>query len=70
MTTTYQERWNAALMNNYGTPALELVKGSGAEVWDSTGRRYLDLVSGVAVNSLGASDRCRQVRRRTPPREP
>ena len=32
---TYQERWNAALMNNYGTPALELVKGSGAEVWDS-----------------------------------
>ena len=53
MTTTYQERWNAALMNNYGTPALELVKGSGAEVWDSTGRRYLDLVSGVAENSLG-----------------
>ena len=53
MTTTYQERWNAALMNSYGTPALELVKGSGAEVWDSTGRRYLDLVSGVAVNSLG-----------------
>jgi acetylornithine aminotransferase len=53
MSTTYQERWNAALMNNYGTPALELVKGSGAEVWDSTGRRYLDLVSGVAVNALG-----------------
>ena len=49
----YQERWNAALMNNYGTPALELVKGSGAEVWDSHGRRYLDLVSGVAVNALG-----------------
>ena len=41
---SYQERWNAALMNNYGTPALELVKGSGAEVWDSRGRRYLDLV--------------------------
>ena len=53
MNATYQERWNAALMNNYGTPALELVKGSGAEVWDSHGRRYLDLVSGVAVNALG-----------------
>ena len=52
-TTTYQERWSAALMNNYGTPALELVRGSGAEVWDAAGRRYLDLVSGVAVNSLG-----------------
>ena len=49
----YQERWNAALMNNYGTPALELVTGSGAEVWDAHGRRYLDLVSGVAVNALG-----------------
>ena len=51
--TTYQERWNAALMNNYGTPALELVTGSGAEVWDADGRHYLDLVSGVAVNALG-----------------
>ncbi len=51
--TTYQERWKAALMNNYGTPALELVTGSGAEVWDAHGRRYLDLVSGVAVNALG-----------------
>jgi acetylornithine aminotransferase len=53
MSASYQERWNAALMNNYGTPSLELVKGSGAEVWDSHGRRYLDLVSGVAVNALG-----------------
>ena len=49
----YQERWKHALMDNYGTPALELVRGSGAEVWDADGRRYLDLVSGVAVNALG-----------------
>jgi acetylornithine aminotransferase len=49
----YQERWKHALMDNYGTPALELVRGSGAEVWDAEGRRYLDLVSGVAVNALG-----------------
>ena len=27
-----RERWQHALMDNYGTPALELVKGSGAEV--------------------------------------
>jgi acetylornithine aminotransferase len=51
--TTFQERWTAALMNNYGTPALALMRGSGAEVWDADGRRYLDLVSGVAVNALG-----------------
>jgi acetylornithine/N-succinyldiaminopimelate aminotransferase len=49
----FQERWRHALMDNYGTPALALVRGSGAEVWDADGRRYLDLVSGVAVNALG-----------------
>jgi acetylornithine/N-succinyldiaminopimelate aminotransferase len=48
-----QDRWQAAMMNNYGTPPLALVRGSGAEVWDDTGRRYLDLVGGIAVNSLG-----------------
>ena len=40
-------------MNNYGTPPLALVRGSGAEVWDDDGRRYLDLVAGIAVNALG-----------------
>jgi acetylornithine/N-succinyldiaminopimelate aminotransferase len=49
----FRERWRHALMDNYGTPALALVRGDGAEVWDSDGRRYLDLVSGVAVNALG-----------------
>jgi acetylornithine aminotransferase len=49
----FRERWQHALMDNYGTPALALVHGSGAEVWDADGRRYLDLVSGVAVNALG-----------------
>ncbi|MBC8092018.1 MAG: aminotransferase class III-fold pyridoxal phosphate-dependent enzyme, partial [Pseudonocardia sp.] len=46
-------RWQAAMMNNYGTPPLALVRGSGAEVWDAEGRRYLDLLGGIAVNSLG-----------------
>jgi acetylornithine/N-succinyldiaminopimelate aminotransferase len=49
----FRERWRHALMDNYGTPGLALVRGSGAEVWDADGRRYLDLVSGVAVNALG-----------------
>ena len=51
--TEFRERWRHALMDNYGTPALALVRGDGAEVWDADGRRYLDLVSGVAVNALG-----------------
>ena len=40
-------------MNNYGTPPLTLVRGKGAEVWDADGRRYLDLLGGIAVNALG-----------------
>ncbi|MDQ4102238.1 MAG: acetylornithine transaminase [Actinomycetota bacterium] len=48
-----QRRWEAALMANYGTPTLALARGAGAEVWDTDGRRYLDLLGGVAVNALG-----------------
>jgi acetylornithine aminotransferase len=47
------QRWQAAMMDNYGTPPLALVRGSGSEVWDADGNRYLDLVSGIAVNALG-----------------
>jgi acetylornithine/N-succinyldiaminopimelate aminotransferase len=52
-TADYQRRWEAALMANYGTPPLALARGAGAEVWDLDGRRYLDLLGGVAVNALG-----------------
>jgi acetylornithine/N-succinyldiaminopimelate aminotransferase len=51
--TEYSTRWQAAMMDNYGTPPLTLVRGSGAEVWDTEGNRYLDLVAGIAVNALG-----------------
>ncbi len=51
--SSYHERWQHALMNNYGTPPITLVRGSGAEVWDADGRRYLDLLGGIAVNALG-----------------
>jgi len=48
-----QQRWQAAMMNNYGTPQITLDRGEGAFVWDTDGNRYLDLVSGIAVNALG-----------------
>jgi acetylornithine/N-succinyldiaminopimelate aminotransferase len=51
--TDLTARWQAAMMDNYGTPPLALVRGDGAEVWDADGRRYLDLVGGIAVNALG-----------------
>jgi acetylornithine/N-succinyldiaminopimelate aminotransferase len=48
-----QQRWQAAMMNNYGTPQVTLDRGQGAHVWDTDGNRYLDLVTGIAVNALG-----------------
>jgi acetylornithine/N-succinyldiaminopimelate aminotransferase len=32
---------------------ITLVKGKGAYAWDDTGKKYLDFVGGLAVNSLG-----------------
>ncbi|GAA2810093.1 acetylornithine transaminase [Streptomyces showdoensis] len=46
-------RWQHALMDNYGTPRLPLVRGEGARVWDADGTEYLDFVGGIAVNALG-----------------
>jgi acetylornithine/N-succinyldiaminopimelate aminotransferase len=46
-------RYGAALMNNYGTPALGLVSGEGAVVVDEDGRSYVDMIGGIAVNVLG-----------------
>ncbi|APT92587.1 acetylornithine aminotransferase [Corynebacterium phocae] len=48
-----QQRWSAALMNNYGTPPIALVSGQGARVEDETGKSYIDMLAGIAVNSLG-----------------
>ncbi|MFF0458492.1 acetylornithine transaminase [Nocardia africana] len=48
-----QQRWASALMNNYGTPKVALVRGSGAVVYDADGNRYVDFLGGIAVNSLG-----------------
>ena len=37
----------------YPLPRLQLVSGHGAWVEDTEGKRYLDFVSGIAVNALG-----------------
>jgi acetylornithine aminotransferase len=47
------QRWNHALMNNYGTPRVELASGSGARLTDTDGNTYVDFLGGIAVNSLG-----------------
>jgi acetylornithine aminotransferase len=49
----YQERYAASLMNTFGPPKLTLARGRGAHVWDTDGNEYVDLLGGIAVNSLG-----------------
>ena len=44
-------------MDTYARFPLELVRGRGVWVWDRSGKRYLDCVAGIAVNTLGHSDR-------------
>jgi acetylornithine/N-succinyldiaminopimelate aminotransferase len=41
------------MMRTFGQPQLVLARGEGAHVWDEHGRRYLDLLAGLAVNALG-----------------
>ena len=41
------------IMPNYGPPPVMFVRGSGTELWDRDGKRYLDFLCGLAVTSLG-----------------
>ena len=41
------------VMNTYNRLPLVFTRGEGCYVWDMEGKRYLDLVAGIAVNSLG-----------------
>ncbi len=42
-----------AVMNTFGQPKRVFVRGEGCYVFDAEGRRYLDLLAGIAVNALG-----------------
>lgn len=41
------------LMNTYTRQPVTFVKGEGVWLWDDQGKKYLDGLSGVAVNGLG-----------------
>ncbi|HET6301544.1 acetylornithine transaminase [Microbacterium sp.] len=49
----WQEDAQRDLLRNAGDRLALIVRGEGAHVWDDEGRRYLDFLAGVAVNSLG-----------------
>ncbi len=44
------------IANTYARFPLEIVRGKGAVAYDETGKRYLDLGAGIAVNSFGYAD--------------
>ncbi len=41
------------LMGNYRRLPVAFKKGKGVYLWDTEGKKYLDLVAGIAVNTLG-----------------
>jgi acetylornithine/N-succinyldiaminopimelate aminotransferase len=46
----------SALLPTYKRAPMEFVAGEGVELIDSSGKRYLDFASGIAVNALGYGD--------------
>jgi acetylornithine/N-succinyldiaminopimelate aminotransferase len=47
------DAYGRTMMRTFGQPQLVLARGEGVHVWDEHGRRYLDLLAGLAVNALG-----------------
>ena len=50
------EKDKTYVAGTYGRFPLQLVKGKGAIAWDENGKEYIDLGSGIAVNSFGYAD--------------
>jgi acetylornithine/N-succinyldiaminopimelate aminotransferase len=57
MTDRITDNWaglySTVIMGSAPAPLLLLERGEGAYVWDADGKRYLDFLAGIAVNSLG-----------------
>ena len=44
------------ILGTYKRAPMEFVRGAGVELFDSNGKAYLDMASGIAVNALGYAD--------------
>ncbi len=47
------DRYRASMMGTITSPQALLLRGEGCYVWDVDGKKYLDFLAGIAVNSLG-----------------
>ena len=48
-----ERRYERVMMNTFGPPQRVFARGEGVYLWDADGKRYLDLLAGIAVNALG-----------------
>ena len=53
MSQAIKDRFRRFVAPTYGRFPITLDHGEGAYVWDTDGKRYLDLGGGIAVNCLG-----------------
>ena len=53
MSQKIMQRFKQFVAPTYGRFPITLDRGEGAYVWDTDGKRYLDLGGGIAVNCLG-----------------
>jgi acetylornithine aminotransferase len=51
----FADLWSQNLMSNYAVPSITLVKGKGTIVFDADGKKYIDMLGGIATNILGHS---------------
>ena len=52
-TQDWLKRGQASLIQNYGRSPVVMVRGEGSHVWDSDGKKYLDLFAGFGGCVLG-----------------
>jgi acetylornithine/N-succinyldiaminopimelate aminotransferase len=52
-TAAYLSLAQAHQMPTYAAPPVVVSHGTGAQVWDTEGREYLDFAGGIGVNALG-----------------
>ena len=50
---TWQDDAGRDLVKSFGARMAMFVRGEGSYLWDADGKRYLDFLAGIAVDSLG-----------------
>ena len=49
----YQKLDKECHFHMYNRLPVTILKGTGAKVWDSNGKEYIDALAGIAVNNVG-----------------